>query len=109
MKDVEVRLTKSGKTLMGSAIDLGDWDVSVGLEKSFWFHNPNTHAKAILTGIKHADNRVQLQIPKEIMPQDTVRVGVSVLPQEFKTEADEEKFFQDILDTLKGQVVWKKP
>jgi len=109
MKDVEVRLTKSGNTLVGSAIDLGDWDVAMGFEKSFYFHNPNPHAKAVLTGIKNADARVLLDMPDEIMPQDTVRVGVSVLPQQFNSEEAEQKFFQDILDTLKGQITWKKP
>lgn len=109
MKDIEVRLTKSGRTLQGSAIDLGDWDVAIGLEKSFYFYNPNPHAKAVLSGIKNADSRVRLEMPDEVMPQDTVRIGVSVLPQEFHSEAEEMRFFEDVLDTLKGQITWKKP
>ena len=109
MKDLQIMFERDGKILKGSAINLGAWDVSIGLDKYFYIHNPNTHAKADLREIKHYDSRLQLSLPNEIMPSDTVKVGVFVPPQKFNTEEDEVQFFQDILDTLKGDILWKKP
>ena len=109
MKDLEVLLNRSGDVLRGSAIDLGDWDVAIGFDKSFYLRNPNQHAKADLRQLKNGDNRVTLKMPDEIPPLDTVRVDVTVPPQHFDSEAEETQFFQDVLDTLTGKIVWRKP
>ncbi len=109
MKDLEVLLERTGHVLKGSAIDLGDWDVAVGFDKSFYLRNPNQHAKADLRQLKNSDTRVDLKMPDEILPLDTVRVDVTVQPQIFDSEAEETQFFQDVLSTLTGKIVWRKP
>jgi hypothetical protein len=109
MKDLEVRIQKDAARIEGSAIDLGPWDVAMGLRSTVWIHNPNKHAKAILKGLKHKDARATFDFPDEIMPSDTVPCDIHIPPRSFKTEAEEVAFFNEVLDTLSGTIRWEKP
>ena len=109
MEDLQAMLTLDAKMIQGSAINFGKWDVDVGMKRSFYLRNPNDYAKAILTGIKHKDSRVILDMPDEIPPLETVPVDITIPPMKLKDAEDEKVFFEDILDTLFGTIVWEKP
>ena len=79
------------------------------MHKSFWLRNPNAHAKADLRGIKHKDARIKIDIPDEIMPNETVPVDITVPPMKFKTEAEEEAFFSNVMDSIYGVIKWRTP
>ena len=109
MKQLEAKLTRDGAAIPGTAINFGEFDIDVGFHKSFYLRNPNAHAKADLRGIKHKDARIKLDMPDEIGPLDTVPIDITVPPMKFKTEAEEEAFFSNILDSLYGSIIWKTP
>ena len=109
MKPLEASLTKDGSIIKGSAIDLGTWDIQKGMERSIFLHNPNTHAKAVLSELKNKDSRLLMDIPDTIMPQQTKEVKLKINAQTFKTDADEKAFFTNLVDQLSGQITWEVP
>ena len=109
MKPLEIKLTKYGETIRGAAVNLGEWDISVGMEKSIFIKNPNRYAKADLTKLKNKDSRVSINLPDEIAPEQTAEVILSIEGQVFEDEIDEEQYFTNVLDQLSGKVVWKVP
>lgn len=98
-----------GAVIQGSAINFGEYDVDVGFTKSFFLHNPNRYAKADMRGIKHRDARITVDIPDEIMPDETVPVDIRVPPMKFKSEAEEEAFFSNVMDSIYGTIKWRTP
>ncbi len=109
MKDLEALFSRTGKPLIGSAMDLGKWDVALGLERTIYLRNPNPHAKAVLIEVGHKDGRVEIDIPKEISPLETAAVKIKIPPTKFESEAEERSFFTDVLDSLSGTISWERP
>ena len=109
MKPLQIKLTKYGDTIIGKAVNLGEWDISVGMEKSIYIHNPNKYAKADLTKLKNKDSRVRINLPDEIHPGQTAEVLLSIEGQVFKDDTEEEEYFTNVLDQLSGKVVWRVP
>ena len=109
MKQLEAKLSRDGSVVQGSAINFGKWDIDVGLHKSFYLRNPNSYAKANMKGIKHKDARIKIDIPDEIMPLETVPIDINVPPMKFKTEAEEEAFFSNVMDSIFGTIQWETP
>jgi len=109
MKKLEARLSRTGQAIKGTAADLGSWDVSLGLKRTIYLHNPNDYAKANLSKLGNKDGRVKLNMPNEIAPGATERIEVIIQPQVFETEIEERNFFKDALDELSGTVIWEKP
>jgi len=109
LKDLETLLERGGDVVQGSALNFGKWDVAIGLRKTIYLRNPNTYAKANLTHLKHKDARVKIDLPDTIGPLDTEPVDIVIPPQKFKTESAEAAFFQDVLDSIAGNIIWEKP
>ncbi len=109
MKKLQARLTRTGQSVQGTAADLGSWDVSLGLKRTIYLHNPNDYAKANLSKLGNKDGRVKLDMPKEIAPGATEKVDIIIEPQVFESEIEERNFFNDVLDELSGTVIWEKP
>jgi len=109
MKPLQIKLTKYGDTIIGKAVNLGEWDISVGMEKSIYIHNPNKYAKADLTKLKNKDSRVRINLPDEIQAGQTAEVLLSIEGQVFKDDTEEEEYFTNVLDQLSGKVVWRVP
>ena len=109
MRPLQVKLTKYGESIIGKAVNLGEWDISVGMEKSVFIHNPNKFAKADLSKLKNKDSRVKMNLPDEIQPEQTAEVIISIEGQVFKDDTAEEEYFTNVLDQLSGKVVWKVP
>ena len=105
MKELISSLSRNGTAT--KSLDLGEWDVSVGLEKTIYLTNPNSYAKADLKGIKNSDTRLNIYLPDEIAPLQTVPVTVRIAAKEFDDDIDEETFFKKIIDTMSGKVVWR--
>ncbi len=109
MRPLQIKLTKYGETIIGKAVNLGEWDISVGMSKSIYIHNPNRFAKADLTKLKNKDSRVSINLPDEIQPEQTIEAILSIEGQVFKDDKDEEIYFTNVLDQLSGKVVWRVP
>ena len=109
MRPLQIKLTKYGETIIGKAVNLGEWDISVGMSKSIYIHNPNRFAKADLTKLKNKDSRVSINLPDEIQPEQTVEAILSIEGQVFKDDTEEETYFTNVLDQLSGKVVWRVP
>ena len=117
MKDLSASYTKHGTKILGSEIDLGDWDIALGLEKTLYFTNENPHAKGILKSIKNRDARVKIKftevdspnIVKEVMPNDQIAMHISIAGREFDTEEEEMGFFKKIKDQISGIIRWEVP
>ena len=107
MKELEASLTRNGKT--AQSLDLGEWDVSLGLERVIYFYNPNSYAKADLRGIKNSDKRVNVYLPDEILPLQTEAVTIRIAAKEFHDDIAEEEFFKKVIDKIAGKVVWRTP
>ena len=107
MKELQASLTRDGKT--SKVLDLGEWDISVGLEATMYLTNPNKHARGDLRGLKNYDARLKIELPDEIGPTKTVPVKIKIAAKQFDSEEDEAEFFNDILDKLSGRVVWRTP
>ena len=107
MKELEASLTRDGKA--SKLLDLGEWDISVGLEKTIYITNPNKYARADLKGIKNSDRRLSIDLPDEIGPDKTVPVRIRIAGREFDDPDAEELYFNDILDKLSGRVIWRTP
>lgn len=105
MKELQASLSRNGKT--SKLLDLGEWDVSLGMERTIYFTNPNTYAKADLRGIKNSDKRVIIYLPDEILPLKTESATVKIAPKEFDDDMVEEVFFKKIIDNIAGKVVWR--
>jgi len=105
MKELETSLTKNGVKVKN--INLGDWDIAEGMDKTLYLHNPNTYARGDLTGLKNADKRLQIDLPDEIGPSAMVPVRIRIAAVDFDDAVQEEVFFKDILDKLSGRVVWR--
>ena len=105
MKELTASLTRDG--VSSKALDFGDWDISVGMDKTFFLKNPNSYAKADTTGIKNADKRLNIEMPDEIGPGKTVAVRVRIGAVAFDDPIEEELYFKDILDKISGRVVWR--
>ena len=117
MKNLEASFTKHGTKVLGAEIDLGDWDIALGMKKTIYLTNPNGHAKGILKSVKNRDTRVKIKfteidtpnIVKEIMPNDRIAMHVSIAGREFKTEEDEQEFFKKVADQVSGIIRWEVP
>ena len=117
MKDLSASFTKHGSSITGDEINLGDWDIVLGMKKTIYLTNPNEHAKGILKGIKNRDNRVRIkfteanspQTVKEIMPNETIAMHVSIDGKEFRTEEEEQRFFKKVTDQVFGIIRWEIP
>ena len=109
MRDLQAKLSLDGATIHGSAINFGEWDIEAGMLKTIYLYNPNDYAKADLTGIKNADSRVQIELPDEVLPLKSGKVSIRIPPMKFESEADEKAFFTDVIDSLEGKIVWRKP
>ena len=107
MKALEVSLTRDG--VRTNSIDLGDWDISVGLDTTIYITNPNKYARADLKGMKNKDARLYIDIPDEIGPGKTVPVKVKINGKQFSDAVEEEGHFKDILDKISGRIVWRTP
>jgi len=105
MKELVASLTRDGTST--KALDLGDWDISVGMDKTIFLKNPNTYAKADLKGIKNSDKRLNIEMPDEIGPEKTVAIRVKIAGVDFDDPVAEEAYFKDILDKISGRVVWR--
>ena len=109
MEKLQARMEKDGGNIQGATINFGKWDVELGMKKSFWLHNPNDYARANTSGIKHKDSRIIVDMADHIEPLDSIPVDVTIPPMKFKNAADEKAFFQDVIDSLYGTIVWEKP
>ena len=117
MKDLSASFTKHGSKILGSEINLGDWDIALGLEKTLYFTNENPHAKGILKAIKNRDTRVKIRftevdssnIVKEVMPNDQIAMHVSIAAAKFETEEEEMAFFKKVRDQVSGIIRWEVP
>ena len=109
MEKLQAMLEKDGGVIQGAAINFGKWDVEVGMKKTFWLRNPNDYAKANMAGIKHKDSRIKVEMADYIEPLDTIPVDITIPPMKFKDASDEKAFFQDVIDSLYGTIVWEKP
>ena len=109
MKTLQIKLTKYGEILQGKAVDFGEWDISVGAEKSFFIKNPNKYAKADLTHLRNKDSRVSINLPDEILPGETMEAILTIEAQTFENDDDEEVYFTNVLDQLAGKIIWKVP
>ncbi len=110
MEKLQARLSPdSGDVIQGTTINLGQWDVELGMKKTFYLRNPNDYAKANMSGIRHKDSRIIVDMPDEIPPLASVPVKITIPPMKFKDAADEKAFFQDVIDSLYGTIVWEKP
>ena len=107
MKELEASLSRNGRT--SKALDLGDWDISVGMDTIIYLTNPNKHARADLRGIKNSDVRLNIDLPDEIGTDRTVPVRVRIAKKDFDDDVEEERYFKDVLDKLSGKVVWRTP
>ena len=107
MKDLILSLSRNGVST--KSLDLGDWDITVGLNRTVYMTNPNTYAKADLKGLKNSDNRLKINLPDEIGPGKTIEVGIKIAGKEFDEDIEEEHYFKNILDKLSGRVVWRTP
>ncbi|KKL06857.1 hypothetical protein LCGC14_2591850 [marine sediment metagenome] len=117
MKNLEASFTKHGSKILGAEIDLGDWDIALGLERTLYFTNVNPHAKGILKAIKNRDSRVKIKfteedspnIVKEIMPNEKIAMHVSIAAAKFETEEEEIQFFKKVKDQVSGIIRWEVP
>ena len=117
MKNLEASFTKSGIKVLGAEIDLGDWDIALGMDKTIYLTNPNGHAKGILKAIKNRDTRVKIKfteantpnIVKEVMPNEMIAMHVSIAGREFETEEEEIAFFKKVRDQVSGIIRWEVP
>ena len=107
MKELEISISRDG--VKTKSLDLGEWDISVGLEKTIYLTNQNTYARADLKGLTNYDSRLKIDLPDEIGPAKTVPVKVRIAAKEFDDPLEEEQYFNDILDKLSGKVVWRTP
>ena len=107
MKELEASISRDG--VKTKSLDLGEWDISIGLEKTIYITNPNKYAKADLKALKNKDSRLSVNLPDEILPEETREVLLKIEGQVFESEVDEEKYFTNILDQLSGKVIWKVP
>ena len=117
MKDLSASFTKHGSSITGSEINLGDWDISLGMKKTIYLTNENEHAKGILKGIKNRDPRVKIkfteadssQTVKEIMPNEMIAMHISIDGKKFQTEEEERDFFKAVVDQVFGIIRWEVP
>lgn len=111
MKELVASLTRHGGTIKGSVFQIGEWDVSVGLDKTFYLTNPNPHVKANLKGIKNKDGRVKIKLPDYILPNETEPVNVKIGAVDLSTISfdDEIALFSDVIDSLSGKIKWQVP
>jgi len=107
MKELTASLSRNGKT--SGSLDLGEWDISIGMERTIFLTNHNHHARADLRGIKNSDKRLNVYLPDEIGPDRTVPVRIRIAAKEFDDDIQEEQFFKDVLDKIAGKVVWRTP
>ena len=107
MKDLETSLTKNGVKV--DSLDLGEWDISLGMEKTIFIRNPNTYARADLRGIKNSDERLNVYLPDYINADTTVPVKVRIPGKMFADAIEEEIYFKDIMDKLSGRIIWRTP
>ena len=105
MKDLETSLTKNGVKVKN--MNFGEWDISLGMDKTFYLTNSNTYAKADLTGLKNADKRLTIDMPDEIGADMTIPIRIKIAGVTFSDDIEEEEYFKDILDKLSGRVVWR--
>lgn len=109
MKDLQVMMGRDSGIVQGSAVNFGKWDISKGLKTTIYLHNPNSYVKANLKNLKNKDARVMLSLPDEVMPGATEPVDISISPMKFDSDKDEEAFFNDVLDSISGKIIWEKP
>ncbi len=107
MKELELSATRNG--IRTKSIDLGEWDISIGLEQTVYLTNSNKYARADLRGLKNSDSRLDIDLPDEIGADRTVPVRIKIAGKEFDDPIEEERHFKDILDKLSGRVVWRTP
>ena len=107
MKELISSMSRNGTAT--KSLDLGEWDVSVGLEKTIYITNPNSYAKADLKDIKNSDTRLNIYLPDEIGPLQTVPVTIRIAAKEFDDDMDEEEYFTKVMDKMSGKVVWRTP
>lgn len=107
MKELKVSMTRDGVAV--KALDLGEWDISIGMEKTIYLTNENKYARADLKGITNRDSRLKIELPDEIGPDKTIPVMIKIAAKDFDDPIEEEIFFKDILDKLSGRVVWRTP
>lgn len=105
MKDLQVMLSRQSGVVQGSAVNLGKWDVSDGIQKTVYLHNPNSYVKANLRNLKNKDARVHMSIPDEVMPGETEPVDINISPMKFNDDREEEAFFNDVLDSISGKII----
>ncbi len=107
MKELQASLSRNGAS--SKVLDLGEWDISVGLETTMYLTNPNKHARADLRGLRNYDARLKIDLPDEIGPTKTIPVKIRIAAKVFESVEEEEEFFNDILDKLSGKVIWRTP
>ena len=111
MKELVASLTRHGGTIPGTVWDFGEWDVGVGLDKTIYLTNPNSYVKANLKGIKNKDSRVKVELPDEILPNETepARIKIAAIDLQTMSEVDIEAFFKATIDSLAGKIKWQIP
>jgi hypothetical protein len=109
MKEPEIYLNKNGEKIKGHTLDLGEWDIAEGFSTTIFMHNPNTHAKGILTALKNQDERVTVKCADELLPLETISIRITIPPHEYAGEEEEKEYFVDLIDSLAGRIKWVRP
>ena len=109
MKNLEAMLSQDSGKIEGSAINFGKWDIALGMNRTIWLRNPNTYVKANLRHLRHKDSRLNISLPDEILPGETAAVDIRIPPMTFSDDKEEEAFFNDVLDSISGKIIWEKP
>ena len=107
MKELVLSLSRNG--VATKSLDLGDWDITIGLNKTVYLTNQNLYAKADLKGLKNNDDRLKIALPDEIGPGKTIEVSIRIAAKEFDDDIEEEHYFKNILDNLSGRVTLRTP
>jgi len=94
-----------GELLKDGNLNLGFYDLSIGMDKSFYIHNPNHNVVCDLSQWGTANANSTLEAPDTILPMETIKVKIKVaaLTEEQLEESPPE---EDISDTFGGSIVW---
>ena len=110
MKELQLSFDREGKQrILSDTINFGDWDIALGGEFTFYIHNPNDYAKAVIKDFTHSDKRVIIVFPGEVGPLQTEPIKITLPSIVFETEEQERDYFKDVFDQLVGEVRWKRP
>jgi len=92
-----------GELLQGDSLDLGVYDISIGMDKMIFLHNPNHNIIADISKWGTENRNSTLIHPDTILPLETVKVHVKVagLSEE---EIDGKEFEEDYVDSFGGHI-----